>query len=288
MPETVSIIGTGKLGSALARGLHGAGYAVRFIASKPPSGAEQMATELGAEVIDEPYNEIAGTDIIFLTVPDDEIEKIAVSITENSASDFRGKTFVHCSGAKKADILKPLADKGAVILSLHPLQTFPPGCGAERFRDVFFAVEGEDCSVGEEIARALGGTPFRIDSKKKGLYHASAVLASNYLFGLAIAAGETLENAGIEGEDPAKILNPLMQGTLDTIRQKGAAGGITGPLSRGDVETVKQQIECLKETPELLNVYKCLGKFMLDYLDIPGEKKDKFRNLFQSDKEKGL
>lgn len=288
MHESVSIIGTGKLGSALARGLHEAGYTVRFIASKPPSGAEQLAMELGAEVIDEPYNEIAGTDIIFLTVPDDEIKKVAEIISGNSTIDFQGKTFIHCSGAKKADIMKPLADKGAVILSLHPLQTFPPGSGAERFRDVFFAVEGEDCAVGNQIARDLGGTPFRIESQKKGLYHASAVLASNYLFGLAIAAGETLKNAGIEGEDPAKILYPLMQGTLDTIREKGATGGITGPISRGDFDTVRQQMENLNEFPELLSVYKCLGKFMLDYLDIPDESKDRFRKLFQSDINKGL
>lgn len=280
MTASVAIIGTGRLGTALALGLKGAGYEVKFLASKPPSGAKQIAGKVGALVIEPPYRELVEADLVFLTVPDSVIEGVADEIARSTV-EWKGRTVIHCSGALTTDVLAPITERGGNTLSIHPLQTFPPGSEPERFKGIYFAVEGEDYPLGERIARDLGGIPFRLKADSKVLYHASATIASNYLFVLASAAAETLKAAGIEAEDLSKMLFPLMQGTLDSIRELGIREGLTGPISRADVETVEKHLNMLSDYPELQNLYKTMGRWLLSSIEMAPNAKKRLESVLK-------
>ena len=277
--KKVAVIGTGRLGSAIARGLKRAGFRIAYLASEPLETARELAEALGGWIMEVPYKEISEVDIVFLTVPDDEIESISKTLAEQTAIDWRGKLVVHCSGALTSGALDDLRRKGAAALSLHPLQTFPPGSSADRFRGVYFAIEGDDKAQGEAIARSLKGLPLFIEAGEKAGYHAAAALASNCLLALADAAGELLERAGVEPGKTAAVLTPLMQGAVDSIRERGIQGGITGPISRGDVLTVKRHLQYLKNHPEILTLYKILGLRLLKIADLPEEKKGELSEI---------
>ena len=195
LKKSAGIIGTGRLGGALAKGLFNAGYEVRFLASQNRTQAEKIAKVVGASIIEPPYRELNQIDLVFLTIPDNEIAAVVNELAAIKI-DWKGKLVFHCSGAAPSDILKPLKDKGAVAASLHPLQTFPPDAGPERFKDVYFAVEGNGYTPGASIAKDLGGIPIRLDSVNKTLYHAAACTVSNFLTGLTAAAREMLFTAG--------------------------------------------------------------------------------------------
>lgn len=276
---TAALIGAGKIGGALARGLSSAGYRLECIASKPHQSAAALADEVGAKAIQPPYCELNETSLVFICVPDDEIMNVSCELAD-SGVDWRGKTVFHTSGALTSEELAPLSGSGAVCGSLHPLQTFPPGSGAERFRGVFFAVEGEAYDLGAEIATSLGGIPFRLKAEGKTLYHAAAVMAGNFIAVLAAAGRDILSAAGINAEG-WRMLIPLMYGTLDSLKEYGIEEGFTGPIARGDTETVARHLESIKAKEELLALYKILARYSLKLADMPEEKRKEFGRILE-------
>ena len=282
MKKSAAIIGTGRVGSALARGLSEAGYRAKYLASKPSVDAQKLAIELHCQHIEAPYSELKDSDIIFLTVPDRQIESVAMELAGSAVIGWEGKTVIHTSGALTSEILLPLKTRGAETISLHPLQTFPPGSKSARFRNIYFSIEGDNTTAAESIARDLGGTPFRIKSEHKQLYHAAATIASNYMFALISTAVRTLKLSGIEEEkiDPLKVLFPLIKGTFDSIEEYGLKEGLTGPVARGDIETIERHLDELRQYPELLSVYKVMGSELLKLTDLDTDLKEKIKTLF--------
>jgi len=135
------------------------------------------------------------------------------------------------------------------------------------------AVEGQPAAVkaAEEIAGRLKAKSFAIKTEAKTLYHASAVVASNYLVTLQGMAFRLLEAAGISAEDAFDVLGPLIEGTVSNIRKNGIANALTGPIVRGDVETVQEHINAMTEqTPALVPLYKLLGRYTVDVADARG------------------
>ncbi len=277
--HSIALIGAGRVGSALARGLKAAGFNLRYIASKPPADAEALTRETGAKVIAPPYRELENADLIFLAVPDGEIADAAAELAE-APLDWKGKTVLHTSGALTSEALKPLRKKGALCGSFHPLQTFPPGCGGERFKGIHFAVEGEGFELGSEIARALGGKPFRLSAEAKAHYHAAAVVSANFIFALAAAAREILADGGLDRND-WRMLLPLMQGTLDSLLEYGIEESLTGPVSRGDAETIAGHLEILRDRLELLELYRALGGTLLKIARLSDEQREKIGRVLE-------
>lgn len=281
MRKNVAIIGTGRVGTALAYGLTEAGYLIKYLTSKPAADAQILAMELNSEYIEPPYSEVKNADIIFLTVPDGQISSVVGGLAGLTDTDWKGKSVIHTSGALTTELLEPLRKLGAITSSMHPLQTFPPGSKSERFKNIYFAVEGENTFLVEKIARDLGGTPFRIQSRNKILYHTAATIASNYMFALVSTAVRTLELSGIDkdGIDPLKVLFPLIKGTLGSIEEYGIKEGLTGPVARGDIETIERHIAELKSHSDLLAVYKLLGLELLKLADLDKKSKDKIESI---------
>ena len=257
---TLAFIGAGTLGTALAHGVASAGYSVTMIFSRELEDAKRLAGSLPEAMAISSVDEIATADLIFLTVPDDEITRVC------NAVRWRPKSYVvHCSGALSLEALEFAAKLGAKTGSLHPLQTFARGDHqVARLADIAYAIEASDGSIRrvlEELVRNLGGRSQWIRGADKPLYHASAAMASNYLLSLLGDASKLWESFGLSREQGMHSLLPLVKGTLDNLQDIGFPDALTGPIARGDVETVEIHLEALTSSqPDILPSYVAMGK----------------------------
>ncbi len=269
MKPYISIIGCGRVGTCLAVFLARAGYELAGLAGIPQHTAHDAVRLADRGLV---YENMADAvrkgDVIFLTTPDGTIEKVCSELA-GEVGDMGAKTVYHCSGALPSSILAAAADKGASTGSIHPLQSFAPfkKGQASPFKGVNFCMEGDRAAVetGGKIIEALGGSFFSIPTNAKVLYHAAAVVASNYLVTLQYAAMELLAPAGLSEERAFEILEPLIQGTLTNIKSRGAVAALTGPVVRGDAPTVARHMEDIKKLkPEFSEFYKIMGAYTLN------------------------
>ena len=220
----LAVIGRGRLGSAVAAALTGAGYEV-----SGPLGR-------GADA--------AGADAVLLCVPDGEIASAAERIAP-------GTLVGHCSGATGLD---PLAPHEA--FSLHPLMTVT-GDGA-RFTGAGAAIAGSTpraLGLATGLARALGMRPVEIADEDRAAYHAAASIASNFLITLEAAAERVASCAGVQRD----LLVPLVRASVENWATLGAEDALTGPVARGDQRTVEaQRVAIAERAPELLSLFDAL------------------------------
>lgn len=256
---SVGVIGAGRLGAALLRGLKACGYRVDKIAGRSRERAEFLAaasdTPLGR-----PSEVVSACELVILAVPDGAIEAVA------SAEVWRpGQAVVHCSGAAGLDVLEAARARGALVGCFHPLQSFSGDDGPDRFRGVTVGVEGAAPLGGwlETIARDLGATPLRLEGVDRALYHAAAVFSSNDVVALMAAAARTWEAAGLPREAARTALAPLLLGTARNIEARPLEQALTGPIARGDVGTVRRHLEALRAQPDLQALYQALGRELL-------------------------
>ena len=182
-------------------------------------------------------------ELVLLCVPDRAISEVA-------AETPVGPWLAHVSGATPLDALDPHTRR----FGLHPLQSFSKERGPEQLDGVWGAVSAETeeaRAIGWWLAETLGLRPFRLDDERRAAYHAGAAVASNYLVTLRAAARSLLEAADV----PPEALDPLIRGVLDTGFE------LTGPISRGDWETVERHLAVIRaERPELEELYVVLGE----------------------------
>ena len=215
MIESVHVAGAGRVGSAIGARLLERGVALR---------------EEDAE-------------LVLLCVPDRAIAEVAANVPP-------GPWVAHVSGGTPLSALDPHERRFA----LHPLQTFTRARGPEQLDGAFAAVTGETeeaVAVGFELAETLGLRPFELDDSRRAVYHAGAVMASNYLVTLHRAAAELAAAAGA----PPEALVPLMRRTIDNGFE------LTGPIERGDWETVDAHLSALAaERAGLRELYEVLAE----------------------------
>ena len=216
MIKSVNVIGRGRVGSALAARL------------------EERGVELREDA----------AELTLLCVPDTAIPDVAQGLSP-------GQGWVgHVSGATPLSALDPHERR----FSLHPLQTFTRARGPEQLDGAWAAVTAETDEargLGFELARVLGLEPFELDDDERALYHAGAVVASNYLVTLYEAAAGLVAAAGA----PPEALEPLMRRTIENGFE------LTGPIERGDWETVDAHREAIRNSrPDLEALYDVLAE----------------------------
>jgi len=263
MKPSFAIVGCGKVGTALGIFLAAAGYRAAGFASKSLSSAKRAADSIkSGRFSDVPWEITGNADVVFITTPDGAIKDTCGSIAENKGF-AKDAVVLHCSGALPSTILATAKTCGAHSGSLHPLQSFAAtDFSINPFQGIIVAIEGEGNAVNlaKQIAGDLGGTSVTILTEAKTLYHASAVTASNYLVTLLGLALDLIGAAGISAPEGFKVLKPLIEGTLTNIENAGIPQALTGPIVRGDVETVAKHLkEIESKTPQLLDLYKSLG-----------------------------
>lgn len=259
----VGFVGAGRTGTAIALGLGRAGYRVTAVASRSYDSAVALASKLdGCEAYRDASKATEQCDVAFLTVPDDAISSVASSLPWREDQGV-----VHCSGALSSEALDAARKGGALPGCLHPLQTFASrDQDGERLRGVTFGIEGDErlCEWLAQIARRLGGVPVRIPPGVRPLYHASAVMACGYITTLLYSAAGLWEPIGRSSQEGVEALLPLVEGTIENVKEQGLLDGATGPIIRGDAGTVGRHLEELSAaTPKLLALYCRLGLSMI-------------------------
>ena len=256
---TIGVCGLGRLGTHLAHALIDKGLPLRVLASSNPEYAADIKGDIESiAIIGSPSKALYHADLLFLTIPDRAIAPLAGAL---AASDLKGKSIVHCSGALLADELRAAKEKAAAIGVFHPLQAMPPREARREhspFDGAFVGVEaGEPLRATlNAIAIRLGAQPFDLpeDAAACKRYHLAAVLASNALVALTDASTEILKSCGISVE-AQRLLLPLIQGTLRNLEGTDAGIALTGPAARGDAGTLAAHLESLADEPELSELY---------------------------------
>jgi predicted short-subunit dehydrogenase-like oxidoreductase (DUF2520 family) len=267
----IAIVGAGNLASALVASLHG-GYKIEGIVGRSGgrSGAasqartQKLAKGVGARAFNElPHNLRAK--VVWFCVPDSQIRKAAEAVAESV--NWRGRVALHSSGALTSDEMDALRRKGAAVASVHPLMTFVRG-SCPSLRGVPFAIEGDPRAVrvARQFVLDLDGHASTIRKKDKAAYHAWGTFASPLMTALMATTEQVAAAAGIPPKKARARMIPILRQTLENYAALGAAAGFSGPIVRGDVETVHRHWRVLRKVPAAQQVYRALLLAALDYL----------------------
>lgn len=246
--EPIGIAGGGRVGQAIGRALYDRGEPVACVASRTFTHAKAAAGFIGSRVEAVTYAELAvRASRLLISVPDEALEEVAGMIHVDSG------VALHTCGARGPDALDALRRRGVSCGTLHPLQTFAEAAAdAGVLQGVAFAVSGEDddkaVNWAEQIAGLVDGTVLRIEAGLRPLYHAAAVIASNYVVALLAAAGTLMEAAGVEKRAALNALAPLVRTSVENALTLGPVQAITGPIQRGDVTTVAAHLDALRSS----------------------------------------
>jgi predicted short-subunit dehydrogenase-like oxidoreductase (DUF2520 family) len=277
----VAMVGAGNLANALAPSLRAAGYEIESIIGRSIAAsrvrARTLAREVGARAATLPRNSRAV--VVWFCVPDGEIRKAAQSVAQQI--DWNGRIALHSSGALTSDELDALRQRGAAVASAHPLMTF-----VRRSRPLFtavpFAIEGDSRAVqiARQLVRDLGGLAYAIQKRQKAAYHAWATFVSPLFTALMATAEQVAQAAGIPPEQSRRRMIPILRQTLENYAALGPAGGFSGPIIRGDVQTVRQHLQVLRAMPRACEAYRALALAAVDLL--PGKRKGALRRTLKS------
>jgi len=217
-------------------------------------------------------------DVVWFCVPDGEIEPVVRRL-------YRALSGVRCafhsSGALTSDVLGLLRRTGAGVASVHPLMTFVTG-PAPELRGVPFAIEGDRTAVrmARKIVRHLGGEPVPIRKRDKAGYHAFATMICPLLVSLLVSAEKTASVAGLSGPRARRLMMPIVRQTLENYERLGPGDAFSGPIVRGDLDTIGAHLHSIRSQPVARDVYTALAKAALEYL--PSAKRRGFAKLFKT------
>lgn len=255
-------IGAGKVGTSLGIYFKEAGLDILGYFSKSIESAEKASSLTGSTAYSDLESLINDSDIIWITTPDDAVEVVAEQISQLNIENK--KTFVHASGLLTSDALDSLRKKGHHVCSAHPLLAFNEVLKAvQALKKTHFFIEGEenDLIEIEKIFEKTGNTFHQINKKDKSAYHAGATVLSNYLVTLVHASNQLFELAGINEHELSHATGVLLESVLENLHNKTPKDALTGPIKRGDAETVRKHLEVLEQNlPKLTELYKVLGK----------------------------
>jgi predicted short-subunit dehydrogenase-like oxidoreductase (DUF2520 family) len=261
---SVSIIGGGRVGGALALSLPVADFCVENLVVRSPRDIPWLPPTVNVLLANE-LDRIR-SEVILITTQDPCIVPTANELA--SVITHRPIAY-HTSGSYPSSILRSLTDIGCETGSIHPLVSISkPELGPERFRGAYFCVEGTPraTSLGMEIVESLGGKAFSIDTRFKTLYHAAAVTACGHLVALFESAIEMMTKCGISASESKNILMPLVQSTVNNLAEQDSAAALTGTFARADIDTFTRHLTALNEnvSEDLLEIYLLLGEKSLE------------------------
>ena len=258
---SLGVVGAGRVGAVLAAQLRAAGHEVAAVAGESDASRQRIADLLPGVTVLKPTAVSKACDLLLLTVPDDMLSNV-VTMLAASGAIREGQHVAHTSGRHGLDVLAPAARLGAHVLALHPAMTFTgtardlprlPGCA--------FGVTADDpaaVAVAQRLVADLGGRLVWVPEDKRTVYHAGLAHGANHLVTLVTQSMDLLRESG--ADDPAATLRPLLTAALDNALSLGA-DALTGPIVRGDVETVRAHLEGIARTrPGTLPSYVALAR----------------------------
>ena len=260
----IGIVGAGAVGTALGVALSRAGWPIHAVASRDPSRRERFRSLVDvARAFVDPEPLVEEVELIILAVPDDAVGPLASTLHM-----YGGQAMIHTSGALGAEALAPAMAAGTQIGSFHPLVAF---ADTERavasLRGATVAIEADDqlAAMLASMAEAIGATPVRLAAGAKAAYHAAAVLAAGGFVALLDAIAELGRVAGLDEAGSLAVYGHLIEGTLGNARALGIAAALTGPITRGDLGTLRAHLDALRaHAPGALALYVAAGRREID------------------------
>jgi predicted short-subunit dehydrogenase-like oxidoreductase (DUF2520 family) len=256
----IGVVGGGRVGAVLAAALRAAGHEISAVAGESAASRTRIETLLPGVRVDKPTAVARSCDLLLLTVPDDMLGNV-VTMLSAAGAIRTGQYVVHTSGKHGLAVLAPAAARGARVLAMHPAMTFTgtdldlarlPGC-------VFGVTAAENTrALARTLVDDLAGRLVWVDEDKRTLYHAGLAHGANHLVTVVAQAMDLLRASG--AEDPAATLRPLLTAALDNALTYGDAA-LTGPIVRGDVETVRAHLADITATsPATLEAYIAMAR----------------------------
>lgn len=264
---SVSVISAGRVGTALGAALERRGHVVSAVVARSERSRELAARRLPDARLTDLVDAAESSELVILAVPDSALPGVIDELAE--ADSFRpGHIVVHVAGAVGAEVLRPAADAGAVVVAAHPAMTFAGGdADIERMEGCSWALTAPDevgLVVGQMLVMETGGLPVTVAESERALYHAALAHGANHLVSLVNDAAEALASSftvlpggavegdpdGLLGPDAQTLarraLEPLLRAALDNVLASGPAA-LTGPVMRGDAVTVSRHLDALED-----------------------------------------
>jgi predicted short-subunit dehydrogenase-like oxidoreductase (DUF2520 family) len=260
-PVSVGVVGAGRVGAVVGSALRAAGHPISAVAGESEASRTRAALLLPGVDIDKPSAVSRGCDLLLLTVPDDMLSNV-VTMLAASGAIRPGQYVAHTSGRHGLSVLEPARRSGAEVLALHPAMTFTgTQLDLDRLSGCAFGVTAESpaaVALATDLVETLGGRLVWVPEDRRTLYHAGLAHGANHLVTLVTQAMDLLRESG--ASDPAATLRPLLSAALDNALTMGDAA-LTGPIVRGDVETVRAHVhEILRTAPASLPSYVALAR----------------------------
>lgn len=256
MSERVFLIGPGHVGRGLFRAFRASGVEVVGLHGKRPSG---VATSVGNIP-----REASKANVVIVSVRDPQLDEAIdeVTVAAGDGRIARGSVILHTSAIAEPGGLRALSDAGFPGGTFHPLVPFgDPETSAELLRKAWIGIDGENAAknASRRLAGHLGARTLEIPPGKKPVYHAAAVISSNFPVVLASVAGHLLHDIGIPDASAYQAVESLMAGALSNMKQSLPDDALTGPVVRGDAETVAKHLRALQGHDAALEVYRSLS-----------------------------
>ena len=288
MPRTkpsLTIIGAGRLGTAMAIALSSVGYPIHALVSRRrarPKQAGRLLDETVPLLVLEELREVG--QVILITTPDDQLPSVTKHLRALNVNKRRTRVALHTSGALSSKVLSPLSDTGWRVGSIHPLVSVSePVAGAKLLVSAFWCLEGDRQALQQarSIVKDLRGHSFSINSSAKPLYHAAAVMSSGNIVALFDTALDLFERSGLKRDRAHEVLIPLLQSTIANLIESSPSKALTGTFSRGDVATVERHLKALdgKQLRDARELYRLLGRKSLALAKENGLDKNAVRKI---------
>jgi predicted short-subunit dehydrogenase-like oxidoreductase (DUF2520 family) len=257
--ERVFIVGAGQVGRGLYKALRNSGIDVLGLHGRRPSAWTTSSGALPPAV--------ANANAIIVAVRDNQIDDAVAELINERQQGSRGRiasgtVVVHTSGGAEPELIPRLTEFGMSGGTFHPLIPF---ANADRVPDLlkhaWIGIDGDDPAraTSRRLAGHLGARTLDIPSGGKSMYHAAAVMSSNFPVVLAAIASDVLTSLGIPERSAENAVHGLMEAAVTNLADSSAAEALTGPVVRGETETVIRHLTALRSNADARAVYKRLS-----------------------------
>lgn len=256
MSERLFILGPGHVGRGLFRAFRASGVEVIGLHGKRPSAVATSSGDIPPEA--------AEANVVMVCVRDQQLDDALqeVAVAARGGRIARDTVILHTSAIAEPAALPALSSAGYPGGTFHPLVPFTdPDISADLLRRAWIGIDGENAAknASRRLAGHLGARTLEIPPGRKAAYHAAAVISSNFPVVLASVAGHLLHDIGIPDASAYQAVDSLMSGAVANMRQAVPDDALTGPVVRGDAETVGKHLRALEGLEPAREIYRSLS-----------------------------
>jgi len=248
LKSKIVVIGAGKISYSLVSALKKSGFNISTVISQKKSSAKKLSEKFKIKIFSDNLADIPDDcRICFLTVPDTELKNLAKEISKLKL-DFSDSLFIHMSGAEDISVLKFLEKKKAVVASIHIMQSFPSK-NVVKIQNCYAAIETKNKKTEKflfSVAKKIKLNPFRLKSENKIFYHLAGVYSSNFLVANLYNTNNLFKKVGTPAINPDELFAPIINCTVNNVKKSGVTKALSGPVERGDIDTVKRHVKVLR------------------------------------------